>query len=316
MVSGAIDRWPGRHRRARAPLLPDDPGHLRQLGAAVRWPAPDRHPDPEPRRRGGHDVPQAAARRRRLRSRRASERPESTPRCRPRPQRWRRNHDSGAVRPRHLGLVRRRARRGRRRSRRRARPAGRPDRPERRRQDDASSTPSPGSCPIAERSASTGSDVTGSPPHVRARRGLARTWQATELFDDLTVRENLTVAARHPTMLADDQGALLQPGQRRRARSTRHSSVLALGDLAEAHCRPSSPRASARWWPSPEPCRRGRSCCCSTSRQPGSTRTNRSRSGTSCASRRPRDPDAARRPRHGAGARDLRSAGGGRVRAA
>src|SRR5262245_26507415 len=44
-----------------------------------------------------------------------------------------------------------------------------------------------------------GRDVTGAPPHVRARRGLARTWQATELFDDLTVRENLTVAARHPS---------------------------------------------------------------------------------------------------------------------
>jgi branched-chain amino acid transport system ATP-binding protein len=45
-----------------------------------------------------------------------------------------------------------------------------------------------------------GGDVTRSPPHVRARRGLSRTWQATELFDDLTVRENLTVAARHPTL--------------------------------------------------------------------------------------------------------------------
>lgn len=46
-----------------------------------------------------------------------------------------------------------------------------------------------------------GVDVTGASPHVRARRGLARTWQAIELFDDLTVRENLTVAARHPTVL-------------------------------------------------------------------------------------------------------------------
>lgn len=45
-----------------------------------------------------------------------------------------------------------------------------------------------------------GVDVTGTRPHERARRGLARTWQATELFDDLTVRENLTVAAFHPTM--------------------------------------------------------------------------------------------------------------------
>jgi ABC-type branched-subunit amino acid transport system ATPase component len=31
---------------------------------------------------------------------------------------------------------------------------------------------------------------------VRARRGLSRTWQSTELFDDLSIRENLTVAAR------------------------------------------------------------------------------------------------------------------------
>jgi branched-chain amino acid transport system ATP-binding protein len=47
-----------------------------------------------------------------------------------------------------------------------------------------------------------GHDVTGQPPHVRARRGLARTWQATELFDDLSVRENLTVAAHRPSVLA------------------------------------------------------------------------------------------------------------------
>jgi branched-chain amino acid transport system ATP-binding protein len=42
-----------------------------------------------------------------------------------------------------------------------------------------------------------GVDLTGMAPHERARRGLARTWQAIELFDDLTVRENLTVAAHH-----------------------------------------------------------------------------------------------------------------------
>ena len=33
------------------------------------------------------------------------------------------------------------------------------------------------------------------PPYERARLGLARTWQSTDLFDDLDVRENLTVAA-------------------------------------------------------------------------------------------------------------------------
>jgi branched-chain amino acid transport system permease protein len=41
-----------------------------------------------------------------------------------------------------------------------------------------------------------GADIGGLRPHERARRGLARTWQSTELFDDLEVEENLTVASR------------------------------------------------------------------------------------------------------------------------
>jgi branched-chain amino acid transport system ATP-binding protein len=47
-----------------------------------------------------------------------------------------------------------------------------------------------------------GHDLAGMPPHARARLGLARTWQSTELFDDLTVRENLTVAAQRPSFLS------------------------------------------------------------------------------------------------------------------
>jgi branched-chain amino acid transport system ATP-binding protein len=39
-------------------------------------------------------------------------------------------------------------------------------------------------------------DLTHLSPDTRAHRGLTRTWQAAELFDDLTVRENLMVAAR------------------------------------------------------------------------------------------------------------------------
>jgi branched-chain amino acid transport system ATP-binding protein len=45
-----------------------------------------------------------------------------------------------------------------------------------------------------------GSDLAGLSPHRRARLGLARTWQSIELFDDLTVRENLHVAAHRPSM--------------------------------------------------------------------------------------------------------------------
>ncbi len=44
-----------------------------------------------------------------------------------------------------------------------------------------------------------GVDVSDARPHVRTRHGLSRTWQAIELFDDLTVRENLTVSAHHPS---------------------------------------------------------------------------------------------------------------------
>jgi branched-chain amino acid transport system ATP-binding protein len=40
-----------------------------------------------------------------------------------------------------------------------------------------------------------GNDVSGLPPHQRARHGLGRTWQASDLFDDLSVRENLRVTA-------------------------------------------------------------------------------------------------------------------------
>ena len=44
-----------------------------------------------------------------------------------------------------------------------------------------------------------GDDLTGLPPHERARRGLVRTWQSIELFDDLSVGENLLVASHHPS---------------------------------------------------------------------------------------------------------------------
>jgi ABC-type branched-subunit amino acid transport system ATPase component len=47
-----------------------------------------------------------------------------------------------------------------------------------------------------------GRDLAGLSPHQRARLGLARTWQSIELFDDLSVRENLTVASHRPTAVS------------------------------------------------------------------------------------------------------------------
>jgi branched-chain amino acid transport system ATP-binding protein len=45
-----------------------------------------------------------------------------------------------------------------------------------------------------------GEDVSALAPHQRAHRGLARTWQAGDLFEELTVRENLEVAAARPSL--------------------------------------------------------------------------------------------------------------------
>jgi branched-chain amino acid transport system permease protein len=47
-----------------------------------------------------------------------------------------------------------------------------------------------------------GQDISSLPAYQRARRGLARTWQNTDLFDDLEVGENVAVAAAGPLRLA------------------------------------------------------------------------------------------------------------------
>ena len=53
-----------------------------------------------------------------------------------------------------------------------------------------------------------GQDISGLPAHRRARLGLRRTWQSGELFDDLTVVENLAVSVDQHTS-ADQKDGLL-----------------------------------------------------------------------------------------------------------
>jgi branched-chain amino acid transport system ATP-binding protein len=43
-------------------------------------------------------------------------------------------------------------------------------------------------------------ELNGAPPRQRARAGLARTWQSVELFDDLTVAENLEAVAHRQSV--------------------------------------------------------------------------------------------------------------------
>ena len=56
-----------------------------------------------------------------------------------------------------------------------------------------------------------GRSLEGLPAHERARRGLARTWQSIELFDDLTVRENLSVASYRPSTWMTVKEVLSRP---------------------------------------------------------------------------------------------------------
>jgi branched-chain amino acid transport system ATP-binding protein len=90
-----------------------------------------------------------------------------------------------------------------------------------------------GFVPHRGKTALDGADITGLSPHERSRRGLARTWQAIELFDDLTVRENLTVAAHHPSLLTTLKDLFTNP----MARSSvvdEALAVFALEPFAEA----------------------------------------------------------------------------------
>ena len=56
-----------------------------------------------------------------------------------------------------------------------------------------------------------GQGLDGLAAHARAQRGLARTWQSIELFDDLTVRENLAVASYRPSAWATVKESLSRP---------------------------------------------------------------------------------------------------------
>ena len=77
-----------------------------------------------------------------------------------------------------------------------------------------------------------GRDVTHLPVHQRAKLGLGRTWQSLELFDDLTVEENLHVAADRQTaknFLLD----LVAPSRRRDRQSVEVAlEILRIGHLA------------------------------------------------------------------------------------
>jgi len=80
-----------------------------------------------------------------------------------------------------------------------------------------------------------GTEINSMPVHERARLGLGRTWQSLELFDDLTIEENIQVAAERQTaksFLAD----LVRPGRKRDHSGVDFAfEVLGIGDLAKKY---------------------------------------------------------------------------------
>ena len=80
-----------------------------------------------------------------------------------------------------------------------------------------------------------GRDLSGKAPHARARLGLARTWQSVELFDDLTVRENVQVAAERPSAWA----ALAEVVSRREQNGQVDAVLRAFGLDARSEAQPS-----------------------------------------------------------------------------
>jgi branched-chain amino acid transport system ATP-binding protein len=95
-----------------------------------------------------------------------------------------------------------------------------------------------GALPVSSGSISLfGQDVTGIPAHRRASRGLARTFQITNLFPDLSVLENCLLAVQ---ALTPPRFAMLRPVSafadlRHRAQAT--LEAIGLGALADAQVR-------------------------------------------------------------------------------
>ncbi|MGH9082189.1 MAG: ABC transporter ATP-binding protein [Acidimicrobiales bacterium] len=79
-----------------------------------------------------------------------------------------------------------------------------------------------------------GREISKLQPHRRARLGLARTWQTMELFDDLSVRGNLAVAAYHPTLGSTFAEVVFGRQPRAEQLADETLTLLDLGEVADA----------------------------------------------------------------------------------
>ena len=110
-------------------------------------------------------------------------------------------------------------------------------------------------------------------PTVRARAGLGRSFQTLELFEDITVRENLLVACddRSRASYATD---LVRPGTLRLTAERERSCASSASPMTSTGCPTSCRTGGDGSSPSPGRLRRRPPYCCSTSRRPASPPPN------------------------------------------
>jgi branched-chain amino acid transport system ATP-binding protein len=78
-----------------------------------------------------------------------------------------------------------------------------------------------------------GHEISNEPAHRRARRGLGRTWQSLELFEDLSIEENLQVAAQNQS-IAGFVADLVVPQRKRAYANVQFAlDVLGISELAK-----------------------------------------------------------------------------------
>ncbi|MSO58873.1 MAG: ABC transporter ATP-binding protein [Ilumatobacteraceae bacterium] len=78
-----------------------------------------------------------------------------------------------------------------------------------------------------------GKEIDAMPVHARSRLGMARTWQSLELFDDLTIEENLQVAAERQTVKSFLTDIIRPTRQRERSGVDFAIEVLGIQDLVK-----------------------------------------------------------------------------------
>jgi branched-chain amino acid transport system ATP-binding protein len=78
-----------------------------------------------------------------------------------------------------------------------------------------------------------GVSIKGARPYAIARRGLIRTFQSVELFDDLTVEENLLVAAEQPSFFTVLRDLVRPPRGRRNENVAWAQEACGLDDVAD-----------------------------------------------------------------------------------